>query len=239
MQEVENTSRILWSAMVRPAKEVVMENPPSLVTLGHGELPQSVVLAGLLAEVGHGVPSVLLGLFHFWPVPCALGLPPLHHLGGHHHQQALLLPDHVVEVAPGAPHTPLGGDVLLVRLVAPAQTLLLMVDVVGVDVVVAGLLAHPTENNSRVVERKDILVPGREQMQYYCKSYFQANQQFVNVHQPVLCLVLRPLPLLPAVQVLALLLLQTLELLPETGLAWMVMMIVMWMWILVMLMVII
>merc|ERR1719192_2260387 len=188
--------------MVRPAKEVVMENSPSFVTLGNGELPQSVVLAGLLVEVGHGVPSVLLGLFHFWPVPGALGLPPLHHLGGHHHQQALLLPDHVVEVAPGAPHTPLGGDVLLVRLVAPAQTLLLMVDVVGVDVVVAGLLAQPTENNSRVVERKDVLVP-------------------------VLCLVLRPLPLLPAVQVLALLLLQTLELLPETGLAWMVMMIVM------------
>ena len=217
--------------MVRPAKEVVMENPPSLVTLGHGELPQSVVLAGLLAEVGHGVPSVLLGLFDLWPVPCALGLPPLHHLGGHHHQQALLLPDHVVEVAPGAPHTPLGGDVLLVRLVAAAQTLLLMVDVVGVDVVVAGLLSHPTENNSRVVERKDVLVPGTgkevKQMQD-CKSYFQTNLQFVNVHQPVLCLVLRPLPLLPAVQVLALLLLQTFELLPETGLAWMVMMIVMW-----------
>jgi len=65
---------------------------------------------------------------------------------------------------------------------------------VGVDVVVAGLLAHPTENNSRVVKREDVLVP-------------------------VLCLVLRSLPLLPAVQVLALLLLQTLELLPETGLA--------------------
>ena len=73
------------------------------------------------------------------------------------------LPDHVVEVAPGAAHAALGGDVLLEGPGAGPR-LLLVPDVVGVDVVGAGQVLHPPQRHPRVVERQDVLVPeGGEQ----------------------------------------------------------------------------
>ena len=113
------------------------------------------------------------------------------HLGGHHDQAALLLPHHLPEVRPGGAHAALGRDVLLEGLPRHQVLVRLVVDVVGVDVVRARLVrVAVAEDDPRVVKRENVLVA-------------------------VLGLVLRPLPLLAAVQVL----LQRLELLPEARLA--------------------
>ena len=135
--------------------------PRVLITifLADQELSESVVLARLFTDADQCVVPILFRLLRFWPVPGTLGLASLHFLGGHHYQLGTFLPDHMPQVSPGRAHTSLCGYVLFERF--PGQVLILMVDEVSIDIVSTELVLNISQDNSCVVKRQNILVPGK------------------------------------------------------------------------------
>ena len=74
MEKVENAARILRGPMIRPAKEMIVENPSRLLPFGHEELPEGVV------HISHyrqwctffqaGVPKMTIMRYAWWCSPC-------------------------------------------------------------------------------------------------------------------------------------------------------------------------